>query len=228
MAEPCRLIELTGTPHDRGMQYGRQAVQEITRSVGHYGAQARSVGLDQPQLAEIVRQYLPALESFDPRQVEEMRGIARGAGISFEEIVLVNARTELLQFAHHPALLESMRDGTPDGCTGVVVRPGATRDKQLIHAHNWDWKLESAESCVVLRIHDEDGPDILTFTEAGALASASTRAESASPPMDWSVTGITGARAFRWRSSAAECSSSPNWGSRCARPTAPRNPDRTT
>ena len=170
MAEPCRLIELAGSPHDRGVQYGRQAAQEITRSVGHYGAQARSVGLDQQRLAQIVREYLPALESFDRRQVEEMRGIAAGAGVSFEEIVLVNARTELLQFAHHPALLESMRDGTPDGCTGVVVRPGATRDGQLIHAHNWDWKLDSAGSCVVLKIRNEDGPDILTFTEAGALA----------------------------------------------------------
>ena len=170
MAEPCRLIELTGSPHDRGVHYGRQAVREIARSVGHYSAQARSVGLDQQHLARIVREYLPALESFDPGQVEEMRGIASGAGVGLEEIVLVNARTELLQFARHPALLESMRDGTPDGCTGVVVRPSAARDKQLIHAHNWDWKLDSAESCVVLRIRNEDGPDILTFTEAGALA----------------------------------------------------------
>ena len=169
MAEPCRLIELAGAPHDRGVQYGRQATREITRSAGHYGAQARAIGLDHHRLAEIVREYLPALESFDPSQVEEMRGIATGSGVSFEEIVLVNARTELLH-AKLPAPLEPMREGMSDGCTGVVVRPGATRDKQLIHAHNWDWKLDSADSCVVLRIRSEDGPDILTFTEAGALA----------------------------------------------------------
>jgi isopenicillin-N N-acyltransferase like protein len=170
MAQPCRLIDLAGSPHDRGIQYGRQAAPEIARSVGHYGAQAAALGLDHPRLAQIVREYLPVLESFDPRQIEEMRGIAAGAEVSFEQIVLVNARTELLQFARHPALLESLKAREPDGCTGVVVRPQATRDKQLIHAHNWDWKVECAESCVILRIHNENGPDILTFTEAGALA----------------------------------------------------------
>ena len=170
MAQPCRLIDLAGAPHDRGVQYGRQAAPEIARSVGHYGAQAAALGLDHPRLAQIVREYLPVLESFDHRQIEEMRGIAAGAEVSFEQIVLVNARTELLQFARHPALLESLKAREPDGCTGVVVRPQATRDNQLIHAHNWDWKVECAESCVILRIHNENGPDILTFTEAGALA----------------------------------------------------------
>jgi len=159
MAQPCRLIDLSGSPHDRGVQYGHQAAQEIARSVGHYGAQAEALGLDNPRLAQIVREYLPVLETFDHRQVEEMRGIAVGAAVSFEQVVLVNARTELLQFVRRPALLESLQAREPDGCTGVVVRPQATRDKQLIHAHNWDWKVESAEGCVILR-----------FTEAGALA----------------------------------------------------------
>ena len=170
MAQPCRLIDLAGSPHERGLEYGRQAAQEIARSVAHYGAQAKGLGLDHDRLAQMVREYLPVLETFDHRQIEEMRGIATGAEVSFEQIVLVNARTELLQFARHPALLESMKIREPDGCTGVVVRPQATRDKQLIHAHNWDWKYDSAESCVILRIRNEDGPDILTFTEAGALA----------------------------------------------------------
>jgi isopenicillin-N N-acyltransferase-like protein len=35
---------------------------------------------------------------------------------------------------------------------------------------NWDWRVECAETAVVLRIRRDDGPDILTFTEAGGLA----------------------------------------------------------
>src|SRR3546814_14277720 len=58
----------------------------------------------------------------------------------------------------------------PDGCTGLVALPGATAAGRLIHAQNWDWKAECAETAVVLRIRRDDGPDILTFTEAGALA----------------------------------------------------------
>ena len=170
MAQPCRLIEVSGSPYDRGVQYGRQAAPQIARCVGQYCAQAKTLDMDEHLLAQIVREYLPILDNFDHRQIEEMRGVAAGAGVTFEQIVLVNARTELFQFALRPGLLESMKGAVPDGCTGVVVRPHASRDKQLIHAHNWDWKYESAESSVILRIRDEDGPDILTFTEAGALA----------------------------------------------------------
>ncbi|HEX5462979.1 MAG TPA: C45 family peptidase [Steroidobacteraceae bacterium] len=170
MAQPCRLIELTGSPHERGIQYGRQASAEIGRSIGHYGAQIAALGLDESRLAEIVARYLPTMEAFDPRQVEEMRGIAAGAGVPFEHIVLVNARTELVQIALRPALRDSLRTMTSEGCTGVIVRPEATCEKELIHAHNWDWQRECAESSVVLRIRNQDGPDILTFAEAGALA----------------------------------------------------------
>ncbi|MDE2450691.1 MAG: acyl-CoA--6-aminopenicillanic acid acyltransferase [Gammaproteobacteria bacterium] len=170
MAQPCRLIELTGSPYERGIQYGRQASPEIGRSIAHYGGQMATRGVDGRQLSEIVAEYLPALEEFDHRQVEEMRGIAAGAGVLFEHILLVNARTELLQTALRPGLRDSLRTMASEGCTGVVVRPEATRDRQLIHAHNWDWQQECANSAVILRIRNQDGPDILTFAEAGALA----------------------------------------------------------
>ena len=45
-----------------------------------------------------------------------------------------------------------------------------TADGVLLHGQNWDWRAECAETGVVLRIRREDGPDILTFTEAGGLA----------------------------------------------------------
>lgn len=170
MAQPCRLIELSGSPHDRGIQYGRQAAAEIARSISHYGAQLASRGVDERRLAEIVARYLPTLEEFDHRQVAEMRGIAAGAGVLFEHIVLVNARTELMQIAMRPGLRDSLRAMASEGCTGVVVRPEATRDQELIHAHNWDWQRECADSAIILRIRNQDGPDILTFAEAGALA----------------------------------------------------------
>src|SRR5581483_3841351 len=58
MAQPCRLIELGGSPYDRGVQYGRQASPEISRSIGHYGSQLAAGGVDERQLTEIVARYL--------------------------------------------------------------------------------------------------------------------------------------------------------------------------
>ncbi len=172
MAEPCPLIELSGPPHARGRSHGSQAAGRIRRGIAQYGAQLRRLELDEAAVGALVRDYLPVIERFDPAYVVEMRGIAEGAGVAFADVVLLNARTEILKLAARPDLRARLAAAAeePDGCTGVVALPAATADGQVIHAQNWDWKADCAETAVVLRIRREDGPDILTFTEAGGLA----------------------------------------------------------
>ena len=170
MVEPCPLIDLSGAPHERGVQHGRAAADRIRKGVAHYTAQIARCGLGERDIVGLVRDYLPIIEAFDPLYIEEMQGIARGAEVPFEHIALLNARTEILKLAERPDLRARLAENAPDGCTGVVVMPDATAEKRVIHAQNWDWKAECAETAVVLRIRREDGPDILTFTEAGGLA----------------------------------------------------------
>jgi isopenicillin-N N-acyltransferase like protein len=171
MLDPCPLIDVSGPPRERGRQYGKAASDRITRGIGHYSAQLRGLSLDAAAVQGLVREYLPVIERFDAGYVEEMQGIADGAGVPFEDIVLLNARTEILKLGARPDLREKLaRSEDPDGCTGVVALPGATAAGRVVHAQNWDWKKECAETAVVLRIRRDDGPDILTFTEAGALA----------------------------------------------------------
>jgi isopenicillin-N N-acyltransferase-like protein len=169
MVEPFPLIEISGPPHERGRQYGRLAADRIRKGTSHYLAQLKELSLDAGGVAELVRDYLPVIEAFEPSYIEEMRGIAEGAGVPFEDIALLNARTEILQLAKPAVRARLKTPDKPDGCTGVVVLPEATRAGRLIHAQNWDWKHECAETSVVLKIRREDGPDLLTFTEAGAL-----------------------------------------------------------
>ena len=169
MAEAFPLIEVSGPPRERGRQYGRQASSRIHKGIGHYGAQLRKLNLDHAGVAALVQAYLPRIRDFDETYIEEMRGIAEGSDASFEEIVLLNARTEILKLAEKPELRAQLVP-VDDGCTALCVMPGAAADGQLIHAQNWDWKAECAETAVVLHIRREDGPDILTFTEAGGLA----------------------------------------------------------
>jgi isopenicillin-N N-acyltransferase-like protein len=85
------------------------------------------------------------------------------------DVVLVNARTEILRVGKRHAEMRKL-DKAPDGCTGAVLLPAATASGRLLHGQNWDWKAECAETSVVLKIRREDGPDILTMTEAGGLA----------------------------------------------------------
>src|SRR3546814_8485152 len=94
--------------------------------------------------------------------------MAEGAGVEVEDILLINARTEILKLAGRSAAGRGAEEA--DGCTGAVLLPEATRDGALVHGQNWDWKIECAETGVVLKVRREDVPDYLTFTEAGGLA----------------------------------------------------------
>jgi isopenicillin-N N-acyltransferase-like protein len=170
MVNPCQFIEVAGPPQARGLQYGRAAGERIALGISHYREQLARSDFGMPQIEAAVQQLLPLIEGFDPSFVPEMQAIAQGAEQPLAAIVLLNARTELLQIAHLRRGVDA-QDDDPDGCTGVVVLPQASRHGRLIQAQNWDWKVDCAQTAVVLKIHPEDGsPDLLTFTEAGALA----------------------------------------------------------
>jgi isopenicillin-N N-acyltransferase-like protein len=169
MVEPFPLIEIFGPPHERGRQYGAKAADRIRKGTSHYFSQLKDMSLDAAGVAALVRDYLPVIEGFEPAYIEEMRGIAEGAGVPFEDVVLLNARTEILKLARPEIRARLTKPDEPDGCTGVVALPQATGSGRLIHAQNWDWKRECAETAVVLKVRRDDGPDLMTFTEAGAL-----------------------------------------------------------
>ena len=164
------LISLSGDPLTRGRQYGAQATDRIHRSIALYGGLVARHGVGRDRLAEIISGFRPVIAAIDEDYLIEMRGIAEGAGVEMRDIVMINARTEVLQLAELDAAARDNTRADADGCTAVVAMPEVTAAGDLIHAQNWDWRPECAESGVVLAIRREDGPDILTFTEAGGLA----------------------------------------------------------
>lgn len=166
----CPLVEVSGPPRERGRQYGEQAAALIKNGIDHYSTQLESGKLNWSEVEALVARFEPTITSYDATYIEEMHGIAEGAGVSYEAIVMLNARTEILKLAErHRSNLPVPLD--PDGCTGVIALPDASAGGRLIHAQNWDWKAACAYSSVVLKIKsNDDAPDLITFTEAGALA----------------------------------------------------------
>ena len=99
MVEPFPLIEISGPPHERGKQYGRQAADRIRKGTSHYFSQLKELSLDAAGVAGLVRDYLPVIEAFEPTYIEEMHGIAEGAGLNgaVERIIQKSDRGEMLR-----------------------------------------------------------------------------------------------------------------------------------
>jgi isopenicillin-N N-acyltransferase like protein len=163
---PFPLIELVGSPHERGRTHGKAATDRIKRGIAMYSESLLTNGVDWKHLEQRAEAMVPAVEKFDAAYVEEMRGIAEGSGQTFAGIMLMNARTEMVAASRQ----QQARQHFPDGCTAALALPEASADGTLLHGQNWDWRAECAETGVVLCLRRDDGPDILTFTEAGGLA----------------------------------------------------------
>lgn len=162
------FIEVSGTPRNAGLQYGRKAASRIHRSIDIYRRLFAEKGVAWEQAREAAPRFTTRIEQACPRIAEEMRAIAQGADVPFEDIVIINARTDLL----HGYFGKAREDADDvDGCTGAVVLPGTTREGHMIHAQNWDWRDECVESSIVLKIVPDVGPSMLIFGEAGVMAS---------------------------------------------------------
>lgn len=87
-------IVVSGPPAQRGKQYGHKAAEKIRKNIAHYLQPGQL-----PPWDDVVRYihsiYIPALKQQFPSALEEMNGIAAGAGVSLEEIIMVNARYDL-------------------------------------------------------------------------------------------------------------------------------------
>ena len=163
------FVSVSGTPEARGRSYGQQAADRVRKSAAMYGQTLVDLGYDAMARTQLIAHFAREIEDFAPHYLEEMRGIAAGADVPFEDIVMVNARTEVVAKAR--AEKKKAAELEPgDGCTGALILPTRSANGNLIHGQNWDWRAECAETAIVLRVRNDNGPDMLTFVEAGGLA----------------------------------------------------------
>lgn len=162
------LFEVEGGPEEVGRAYGRQAGEYIHRSIAIYRNAFARKGVTWDVARAKAREFAPNVERYDAALLAELAAIAEGAEVPLEDIVAINARTELL-YGQRPAAAPGA-DTDADGCTGAIAMPEATADGHTLHGQNWDWRDECADSSVVLKVQPADGPRMLIFVEAGILA----------------------------------------------------------
>lgn len=174
------LIELCGDARTRGEQHGAQARARIARSIATYARLFAYCGIDWQGAQRLGAGYRDLIGDLDPALLAEIEGIAAGAGRRVDEILALNARTEILPPSYpgepHPGrrarLAANAQAGVPDRgeCTAVAVPPAHSATGSALLAQNWDWLGAQRAALVLLRVRDADGAACLTLTEAGMLA----------------------------------------------------------
>ena len=157
------VFELSGNSYEIGYGVGAQAKKYVLNCVQSYKDMFWAFnGLDWEKCKKLAQQYIPTIESYDPDYIEEMKGIADGAGLTFDDILLLNCRSEVV--------LRGNADLPPDGCTAIAVTPERTGGSTYI-GQNWDWKPSQRDSMIIVKINQtaNDKPNLVLLTEAGII-----------------------------------------------------------
>ncbi|WP_053760728.1 C45 family autoproteolytic acyltransferase/hydolase [Streptomyces sp. AS58] len=161
-------VRVSGEPRERGRQYGSAARARIEVSLhGYAAAFGKSAGIDWPDARAMALPYRSLIAELDPSIIEEMEGIAEGAGLDFADILALNCRTEIMAAS---MVAKDLGPAKTDGCSALAVLPERTADGGVLLAQNWDWLVHSVDSVVVLEVIRDEGPNYVTAVEAGLLA----------------------------------------------------------
>jgi isopenicillin-N N-acyltransferase-like protein len=150
-----KVVEVSGSPYEMGFQYGTACpeirnILEITSRV--FG------GRDTVRkLAEkYIPMYLPAAEAYAPEILDEMKGMAAGTHLDFQDIFFLNITYEISV----PSVM---------GCTSFAITGEATGNNETIAGQNFDYLSMWEDSMVLLKMRPTDSPDILAVAPAGSL-----------------------------------------------------------
>jgi isopenicillin-N N-acyltransferase-like protein len=148
------LIEVKGNPRQRGQQQGEAARSQTVRALARY----REILLKGNQMTweegmREAQKFLPYGEEIFPNFIDEIRGIAEGSDVPFDEVWTLNCYEGLSQSRQQVW-----------GCTCVAVRDDYTADGHVLLAHNEDWISADRDNVYLVHAEQDDGPAFIGMT----------------------------------------------------------------
>ncbi|WP_163578178.1 C45 family autoproteolytic acyltransferase/hydolase [Halomonas faecis] len=150
-----QLTELSGSRHAVGLAHGRAHASRIQGSVAVYDRLFHDfVGLRWQAARREAERFATMIERGFPAILDEMHGIADGAGLDWQDILTLNCRSEI-----------SLTQAS-GGCSAFALQRHG--DQWL--AQNWDWRADQLDNVVALKIALDDAPPLVSVGEAGMVA----------------------------------------------------------
>jgi isopenicillin-N N-acyltransferase-like protein len=157
---PIPVIEIRGTHRQVGRQIGERMRPAMERMLPRL-REGLPVGVSWDEMLHQGRLYLAHSRAVYPQYVEELEGIAEGAGLPFEEVFL-----EMCEELGEKAAWQAR------GCTDLVARGRATADGSTLVAHTNDLSPEVEKDLVILKVRAGDEPEFLGVSVGGLGYSA--------------------------------------------------------
>jgi isopenicillin-N N-acyltransferase-like protein len=158
---PLPLIRIGGTPHEMGLELGRARKDSIRHMISNVRAFLEEtysqIRLSWTEAILQAHKYLPFAQELTPRYVEELRFMAEGADVSFDDLMVLNCLEAITTDALH--LL---------GCTTFAMTEEHTAEGRVLIGHNEDW-LPADEGDVFLIHAEPDGEPAFLAMTYGAL-----------------------------------------------------------
>ena len=151
-----QLISLKGSYFDIGFQHGKSCSELINGfSKNLFDVINKEYSLSMDQIFAEMKPYVDYSNQYAPHLLEEIKGIAEGSGISFEEAFFLNTRGEFTY--------------ARQGCTSFAIPKALSADNQVMVAQNVDLGPQFEDLGVILHIVPDQGPEIITWTIAGCV-----------------------------------------------------------
>ena len=157
------IITCAGTPRARGQAHGEQLRDQIADVLERWRSSLSDRhGIDAGDyIAEFLAntRFVPTIELHSPGLLEEVRGMAEGAGQPFETMLAYNLMDEEWQYARE-------RDAEQPGCTVACLVPDSGAP---VIAQTMDIPSLHDGSQAVIHHKPDDAPETIVFTGAGML-----------------------------------------------------------
>jgi len=170
-----RVLEVQGSPSSMGEQFGEAVREELRefyqRRVQNALASAREYGKREASEAELLaasRASLDATRGYHPAGMAELEGIARGAGMTVEEVLATNGLTDFRDVLSWP-YADSQLDQF-GGCSAFVAAGDMTSDGQALCGQTWDLATDNMPFVLGLYRRPKDGPRTWCLTTVGCLS----------------------------------------------------------
>jgi len=164
------IIELKGNARELGEQLGELTRSEIhelyelrLKSAIKFARENGNRIIFEEDTLSVARQCLVITEDYDAVGYDEFLGIARGAGISPEELFVTQGLTDLRD------VMAFSDDVHSEGCSSFIIDSTRTAQKQILLGQNWD--LQSNNMPYVRLIHRKptEHPESWSLTLTGCL-----------------------------------------------------------